>query len=132
MITTDKKETDINGYEKRFDVPMTKIGVFPYLGRSISPELEPDKIYMVLRPREELTREETLKSLEGIPFVDEHTMIGEGFTPPEDKGIHGVTGNNVKVKGDLITNDLTTYSQKLKELIDIKNLNLYNKVYLRS
>ena len=118
MITTDKKEIDINGYELRYDVPMTKIGVFPYLGKTISPELEPDRIYYVLRPKEELTNEETLKSLEEIPFVDEHTMIGEGFTPAEQKGIHGVTGKNVKVSGDLITNDLKVYSDKLKKLID--------------
>ena len=118
MITTDKKETDVNGYELRYDVPMTKIGVFPYLGKTISPELEPDRIYYVLRPKEELTNEETLKSLEEIPFVDEHTMIGEGFTPAEQKGIHGVTGKNVKVNGDLITNDLKVYSDKLKKLID--------------
>ncbi len=117
-ITQDKKEIDINGYERRFDVPMTKIGVFPYLGRTISPELEPDRIYQVLRPEEELTNPETLKSLEEIPFVDDHTMIGDGFVPAEEKGVHGVTGKNVKVNGDLITNDLIVYSQTLKDLID--------------
>lgn len=118
QTTQDKKDTDINGYERRYDVPMTKIGVFPYLGNTISPELEPDKIYQVLRPEEELTNPETLKSLENIPFVDEHTMIGDGFTLAEEKGIHGVTGDNVKVNGDLITNDLIVYSQTLKDLID--------------
>lgn len=118
QTTQDKKDTDINGYERRYDVPMTKIGIFPYLGKTISPELEPDKIYQVLRPEEELTNPETLKSLENIPFVDDHTMIGDGFTPAEEKGIHGVTGDNVKVNGDLITNDLIVYSQTLKDLID--------------
>lgn len=113
-----KKETDINGYELRYDVPLTKIGVFPYLGRQIDPELEPDKVYFVLRPKEELTAPETLKSLEEIPFIDDHTMIGKDFTPAEVKGIHGVTGSNVKVNGDLITNDLKIYSDKLKNLID--------------
>ena len=113
-----KKETDINGYELRYDVPLTKIGVFPYLGRQIDPELEPGKVYFVLRPKEELTAPETLKSLEEIPFIDDHTMIGKDFTPAEVKGIHGVTGSNVKVNGDLITNDLKIYSDKLKNLID--------------
>lgn len=114
----DKKDTDINGYVTYYDVPMTKIGVFPYLGRNISPELDPDKIYQVLRPEEELTNPETLKSLEAIPFVIDHTMIGEGFTPPEDKGIEGTTLKNVKIKGDLITNDLTAYTDRCKEAID--------------
>lgn len=118
MNTQDKKEIDINGYVTYFDVPITKIGVFQYLGKTISPELEPDRVYNVLRPKEELTKPETLKSLENIPFVDDHTMIGEGFMPAEQKGVHGVTGKNVKVNGDLITNDLIAYSDKIKDLIE--------------
>ena len=117
-ITQDKKDIDVNGYVTYFDVPMTKVGVFPYLGRTISPELEPDKVYMVLRPEEELTNPETLKSLENIPFVIDHTMLGEGFTPAEDKGIEGTTGTNVKANGDLITNDLTAYTDRCKAAID--------------
>lgn len=118
QTTQDQKDIDINGYITYFDVPMTKVGVFPYLGRTISPELEPDRVYMVLRPEEELTNSETLKSLENIPFVIDHTMLGEGFTPAEDKGIEGTTGTNVKVNGDLITNDLTAYTDRCKAAID--------------
>lgn len=117
-ITQDTKDVDVNGYITYYDVPMTKAGVFPYLGRTISSELEPDKVYNVLRPIEELTKPETLKSLEAIPFVIDHTMIGEGFTPPENKGVEGTTLQNVKVKGDLITNDLTAYTDRLKQAID--------------
>lgn len=117
-ITQDKKDIDINGYVTYYDVPMTKAGVFPYLGKTISSELEPDKVYNVLRPIEELTRPETLRSLESIPFVIDHTMIGEGFTPPEDKGIEGTTLKNVKVKGDLISNDLTAYTDRCKRAIE--------------
>ena len=116
--TQDTKDVDVNGYVTYYDVPMTKAGVFPYLGRTISPELEPNRVYKVLRPIEELTKPETLKSLEAIPFVIDHTMIGEGFTPPEDKGVEGTTLQNVKVNGDLITNDLTVYTDRLKEAID--------------
>lgn len=115
---TDKKEVDINGYWTIKDNPITKVGVFPYLGRQISPELEPDKIYMVLRPKEELTAPDTLKSLEHIPIVNEHTMIGDGFTPPEEKGIEGVTGSNVKTELPLITNDLHIYSEKFKDEVE--------------
>lgn len=117
-ITQDKKDIDINGYVTYYDVPMTRAGVFPYLGRTISPELEPDKVYNVLRPIEELSKPETLKSLEAIPFVIDHTMLGEGFTPPEDKGIEGTTLNNVKVNGDIITNDLTAYTDRCKKAIE--------------
>lgn len=120
MITTatDKKEIDTNGYVTYYDVPMTKVGVFPYLGRQISPELEPDRIYQVLRPEEELTKPETLKSLEKIPFVDEHEMLGKDFTPPEDKGVEGTTLTNVNVKLPLITNDLVAYTERVKNEIE--------------
>ena len=114
----DKKIEDENGFWLIKDNPITKIGVFPYLGRQISPDLEPDKIYQVLRPEEELTNPETLKSLELIPIVNDHTMIGKDFTPAEQKGLHGTTGQNPKVKGNLITNDLKLFSEEIKNEIE--------------
>ena len=114
----DKKEEDVNGFWLIPDNPMTKIGVFPYLGRQISPELEPDRIYQVLRPKEELTRPETLKSLELIPLTNGHEMVGKGFTPVEKKGCHGTTGQNVKVNGNLITNDLKLLSEEIKNEVE--------------
>lgn len=115
----DKKIVDVNDFWLIPDNPMTKIGVFPYLGRQISPELEPDKIYNVLRPAEELTRPETLKSLELIPLINDHTMIGTepGMHPAEEVGVEGTTGANVKVNGKLVTNDLKCYTENIKELI---------------
>lgn len=115
----DKKIVDENDYWLIPDNPMTKIGVFPYLGRQISPELEPDRVYQVLRPEEELTRPETLKSLELIPLINDHTMIGTepGMRPAEEVGIEGTTGANVKVDGKLITNDLKCYTENIKDLI---------------
>lgn len=114
----DKKEIDINGYWLIKDNPMTKAGVFPYLGKQISPELEPDKIYQVLRPKEELTKPETLKSLELIPLLNDHEMVGKDFTPVEEKGSHGTTGQNVKVKGNMITNDLRLLSEVIKDEVE--------------
>jgi len=114
----DKKIEDGNGFWLIKDNPITKIGVFPYLGGQISPELEPDKIYQVLRPKEELTSPKTLKSLELIPIVNEHTMIGKDFIPAEEKGLHGTTGQNPKVNGELITNDLKLFSEEIKNEIE--------------
>lgn len=115
----DKKEEDVNGFWLIPDNPMTKIGVFPYLGRQISAELEPDRIYQVLRPKEELTRPETLESLKLIPLINDHTMIGTqaGMKPAEEVGVEGTTGTNVKVSGRLLTNDLKCYTENIKELI---------------
>ena len=119
--TTDKKDVDINGYVTYYNVPMTKVGVFPYLGRTISPELEPERVYMVLRPEEELTKPETLDSLKNIPFINEHTMLGKDFTPAEDKGIEGTTLENVQVKLPLILNDLKAYTERVKHLIEVED-----------
>lgn len=118
-IAQDKKIVDVNDYWLIPDNPMTKIGVFPYLGRQISPELEPDRIYQVLRPKEELTRPETLESLKLIPLINDHTMIGTqaGMKPAEEVGVEGTTGTNVKVSGRLLTNDLKCYTENIKELI---------------
>lgn len=114
----DKKIEDENGFWLIKDNPMTKVGVFPYLGRQISPELEPNTIYQVLRPKEELTHPDTLKSLELIPLLNDHEMVGKDFTPVEKKGSHGTTGQNVKVNGDLVTNDLKLLTEQIKNDVE--------------
>lgn len=99
---------------------MTKIGVFPYLGRQISPDLEPDRIYKVLRPEEELTRPETLESLKLLPLINDHTMIGNepGMKPAEEVGVEGTSGTNVEVSHPLLTNDLKIFTENIKNAID--------------
>lgn len=120
MNTTDKKEIDTNGYWYLYDNPITRVGVFPYLGRQISNDLDPDKIYQVLRPEEELTRPETLESFKLKPLINEHEMLGKEFTPAEEKGIHGTLGENVKFNKDngVITNNLIVYSEAMKNAIE--------------
>lgn len=115
----DEKIIDHNDFWLIENNPLSKVGVFPYLGRQISPELEPDKIYQVLRPEEELSNPETLESFKLIPLVDEHTMLGtkDGMQTAEEKGVHGVTGTNVEFKGGLITDDLKIFSETLKDEI---------------
>lgn len=114
------KQIDHNDYWYIKDNPLSKVGVFPYLGSQISDELEPDKIYQVLRPEEELNKEETLNSFKLIPIVDDHTMLGtkEGMTPAEEKGVHGVIGENVYFKDGIIYGDLKIFSETLKEEIE--------------
>ena len=117
MHTTDKKEVDQNSYWFIKDNPLSKVGIFPYLGRQISSDLEPDKIYQVLRPEEELSKPETIASLKLIPLVNEHEMLGENFTPAEKKGTHGVTGDNAEFNNGLLSNDLKIFSESLKQEI---------------
>lgn len=120
MYATDKKEIDHNDFWYIKDNPLSKVGVFPYLGRQISADLEPDKIYQVLRPEEELNNEETLNSFKLVPIVDDHTMLGtrEGMQPAEEKGVHGVIGDDVYYKDGIIYGDLKIFSETLKEEIE--------------
>lgn len=115
----DEKIIDHNDFWLIENNPLSKVGVFPYLGRQISPKLEPDRIYQVLRPEEELSSPETLESFKLIPLVDEHTMLGtkDGMQTAEEKGVHGVTGTNVEFKDGLITDDLKIFSETLKDEI---------------
>ncbi len=118
----DKKEVDKNGYWYLYDNPITKAGIYPYLGRQINPELEPDKIYQVLRPKEELSKPETLHSFNKKPLTNEHEMLGKevGTTPAEKFGIHGTLGENAKYNDDTdtVTNNLAIYSEELKKAIE--------------
>lgn len=112
------KNIDDNGFWEIKNNPISRVGVFPYLGKNISDELEPDKIYYVYRPAEELFAEETLKSFNTapVPLVNDHTMIGKGFTPAEEKGIHGVI-SNIRKDGENLVGDLAIYSEDMKQKI---------------
>ena len=110
---------DQNGFVTIDANPISRSGIFPYLGRSISRDAEPDKIYNVYRPEEELSNPEAVASFKLIPFVDDHTMLGDkpGTTPAEEKGIHGSTGENVEFRDGVLYANLRIFSESLKRLL---------------
>ena len=108
---------DENGYITIPKNPISKSGVFQYLGKSISPELEPDKTYNVWRPEAELNNPETIESFRLTPWIPEHVMLGEGFTPAEMVGVQGVTGETVEFFGDTLYSKLKLFGEDLKKLI---------------
>ena len=115
------KQVDINGYWSIKDNPLTKAGVFQYLGKQIDPSgkkwgLDPERIYMVYRSLDEISRPETLKSFEGVPFIDEHEMLGEGCTPTDLKNIGGSI-YGVHVDGDKMVATFKIYSDEIKDEI---------------
>lgn len=112
------KVIDLNGFWKIEDNPITKEGVFPYLGEQISPDLEPKKIYMVYRPASELTNPETIESFNGVPFIDEHEMVGDGFTKYDQRPAGGVLFNP-KAENGILVGDFKIFSEKMKD--DISN-----------
>ena len=112
-----KYTEDENGYITIPKNPISKSGIFQYLGKSISPELEPDKIYNVWRPEEELNNADTIESFRLTPWIPEHVMLGEGFTPAEVVGVQGVTGETVEFVGDILYSNLKLFGEDLKKLI---------------
>lgn len=104
------------------DNPITKTGVFPYLGAQIGQQgLDAEKIYYVLRPAEELFKPETVESFNGIPITIEHAMLGsqdKGLTKPEDKGIDGVTLESAHAQGDKLLNNIRLFSEQIKDAVN--------------
>ena len=112
-----KRKKDGNGFIEIKGNPLTKVGVFPYLGVQIG---APDKakIYHVYRPEEELNNEETIKSFRLLPFINNHEMLGEGFTPAEQKGVQGAVGDEVYFEYPYLKGNLKIYGENIKEAIN--------------
>lgn len=113
---------DANGWFEVEANPISRVGVFPYMGRQIGAP-EPDRVYWVLRPEVELSAPETLASFRLLPFVDEHAMLGDaahGLTPAEDKGVHGVLGERVyfDAASGIVYSNLKCFSETLRDEID--------------
>ena len=116
----DKREYDTNGWFEVKDNPLSMVGVFPYSGRSVSPECDPDRIYMVYRPAEELNSADCIDSFKLIPWIDNHVMLGsedEGLTPSEQKGVQGVIGQDVYFNGDTLKGNIKVFSEAMANLI---------------
>ena len=111
------QERDQNGYITIERNPISRVGVFPYLGKNISTECEPEKIYSVYRPAEELADPEAMKSFELVPLINDHVMLGAGFTPAEEKGIQGTTGEKLVFEDGVLYAPLKIFSETLKNLI---------------
>lgn len=112
-----KYTEDENGYITIPQNPISKSGVFQYLGKSISPKLEPEKVYNVWRPEEELNNPDTIESFRLTPWIPEHVMLGSGFTPAEVVGVQGVTGETVEFMGGTLYSKLKLFGDDLKKLI---------------
>ena len=115
------REYDENDWPEILKNPISKVGVFPYLGSTIHPSLDPNKMYMVLRSAEELSNAATLKSVRLKPLIDGHVMLGnreEGLTPAESKGVHGFTGQDIEFDGSRLLYKLKLVSEKMKQDIE--------------
>lgn len=108
---------DLNGWIEIQGNPISKVGVYPYLGAQIGAP-DPSKIYYVFRPPEELSKPATLDSFKLLPWIDEHAMLGSEFTAAERKGIHGVIGEDVYFDDPYLRANIKIFSQSLQDKIE--------------
>ncbi len=118
----DKREYDINNWFTVYDNPLSKAGVYPYRESVVVPGGDPTKMVGVLRPAEELASEACIKSFHLMPWIDEHptSLLGDkedGLVPAEQKGVHGVIGEEVYFKGDTLYGNVKVFSEALARKI---------------
>lgn len=120
------KKFDENGFFQIDKNPISKAGVFDYLGSSIAPTqamrdelgIDANKMYKVFRNHDEL--EKAIDSLKLKPIIDDHTLLGLeiGGVPAEKKGVHGTLGEQFSLVDDILYSNLVVHSETLKELIE--------------
>lgn len=120
-----KREYDQNGYLTVKDNPITKAGVFEYLGSEIG--LSPDdplynSVVKVYRSEEEIVK--AIDSFKMKPFINEHTWLGKNGMPVEKKGVMGVTGENLYFEVPHLKGSLVVYSEDTQDLIDSGKIEL--------
>lgn len=112
------KKIDTNGFWEIKRNPISKVGVFPYLGRQISDECEPDKIYKVYRSAETLKKSVPTWDNPPKPFIEEHEMLGEGFTNIDDRPVQGIIYNpEFDEDTGVLYADMAIYSEDMKDKI---------------
>ena len=110
---------DGNGWYEIENNPLSKVGVFDYLGSSIG-AADPNRMYRVYRPASELSDPNTLASFRLVPWIEDHIMLGSKGVPAEQKGVQGVVGENITfnaVDGTLYGN-IKVFSNSLQSKID--------------
>ena len=117
MAQESKRSYDWNGFMEVKGNPISKSGIYPYLGSEIPGAEEPDRIYYVYRPAEELARQETIDSFKLMPFIDEHEILGKSGMPAERKGMQGTIGEQVYYDEPYLRGNIKIHSSAAQSLI---------------
>lgn len=97
--------------------PISKIGVYPYLGSEIPGAPDPAKVYQVYRSAEELSNAATIDSFRNKPLLDDHEIIGIHGMPAERKGIQGNIGEQVFFDSPYLRGNIVVHSSAAQTLI---------------
>lgn len=109
---------DDNGWINVEGNPISKVGVFDYLGSEIPGAPDPNKTYQVYRSAEELSRPETLESFKLIPFINNHTWLGTEGANPGDVGVDGIVGEKVYFDYPYLKANLRVFTDELKRELE--------------
>jgi len=121
-----KRIIDHNGWLEVPDNPISMVGVFDYLGSEIGAP-DPNAIYKVYRPAEELSDPECINSFRLLPFVNEHDFLGsedQGAMPAERKGIQGVIGERLYFDPPFLRGNIKVLSTAAQNLIGSGKIDL--------
>lgn len=119
----DERAIDTNGWPEIKDNPISKVGIFDYHGSQLRGAPDPNRMYRVYRPAEELGSQGTIDSFKLVPWIDNHTMLGreeDGLTRPEEKGVQGVIGQDVYFDAEdgVLYGNLKLFSSAMDNLIN--------------
>lgn len=118
------RQIDSNGWFSVARNPISRVGVFPYLGRSLGLTGEDaEKVFQVYRPAAEIGSDEAVASFRTLPIILDHTMLGDaskGYTPATKKGVGGTTGDNVEFDPEdgILYSNLKIFDEGLAEKIN--------------
>ncbi|AJJ01696.1 hypothetical protein BZ21_777 [Yersinia pseudotuberculosis] len=117
-----ERSIDTNGWFESPNNPLSKVGIYAYLGKNIPGATDPGKIYYVYRPEDELSDPACIDSFKLLPWTDDHPpgLLGEedeGLTPAEEKGVQGVIGERVYYEDGVLYGNIKVFSQTMDELI---------------
>ncbi|AYW92835.1 Uncharacterized protein conserved in bacteria [Yersinia pseudotuberculosis] len=121
-MTMSERSIDTNGWFESPNNPLSKVGIYAYLGKNIPGATDPGKIYYVYRPEDELSDPACIDSFKLLPWTDDHPpgLLGEedeGLTPAEEKGVQGVIGERVYYEDGVLYGNIKVFSQTMDELI---------------
>lgn len=109
------RKVDLNGFVTIEGNPISKEGVYDYLGSEIPGyDGNPSDIVKVYRPASELAKPETIETFKLLPFIDEHNWLGAKGIDPGSIPFTGITGEGVYFEAPYLRSNLKVFSEEMK------------------
>lgn len=119
------RTVDRNGFVTVEGNPISCEGVFDYLGRDIPGYPgDPFDLVPVYRPAEELAHPDCIESFKLMPFINNHTWLGDEGTDPGQLPMQGMTGEQVYFDPPYLRSNIRWFSQGMKDAIDAGKVEL--------